>query len=101
MDDIPHKEIEKASASKRAESSASNSDNDDKGDDSSSSSSSFGGPNLKGFSEEQTKALDMMMRKRVGKAIKRSMHYYVKKTILNIQELMHKEFDELKRIGGN
>ena len=78
---------------------ASDASNDDKVNDSSSSSSS-GGPNLEGFSEEQMKAFDMMLRKRVGKAIKRSMPYYVKKTTLNVQELMHNEFDELKRVGG-
>ena len=69
MENTYHKEVEKATTSKRTESLASDASNDDKVNDSSSSSSS-GGPNLEGFSEEQMKAFEMMLRKRVGKAIK-------------------------------
>ncbi|PWA43469.1 Eukaryotic porin/Tom40 [Artemisia annua] len=90
MDDIHHEQVEKATTSKNVEMLAS--DND--------SSSNSGGLNLDGFSEEQSKALDIMLRNRVGKAIKLSMPYYVKETTLNIQKLVPGEFLELKKAGG-
>ena len=60
MDNTHHVEVEKATTSEHAESAANDGD----------SSSSSGGPDLEGFSEEQCRALDRMLRKRVGKAIK-------------------------------
>ena len=98
--DTPHpKEATKATASKHAESSASDGGNDGKGYESSSSSKSED-INFRGFSEEEIKTLDAMLAKRVGKAIKKSMPYYIKKTTQNLRGLMQEEFKEFKKECG-
>ena len=98
--DTPHpKEATKATASKHAESSASDGGNDGKGYESSSSSKSED-INFRGFSEEEIKTLDAMLAKRVGKAIKQSMPYYIKKTTQNLRGLMQEEFKEFKKECG-
>ena len=93
------KEVAKATASKHAETSASDAGNDDKSNEGSSSSST-GGLNFRGFSEEEMKALDSMLAKRVGKAIEQAMPYYVKQTTQNLRELMKEEFKEFKKECG-
>ncbi|PWA68215.1 zinc finger, CCHC-type, Retrotransposon gag domain protein [Artemisia annua] len=98
--DTPHpKEAVKATTSKHAESSASDAGDNDKGYESSSSSSSSEGLNFRGFTKEEMKTLNTMMAKRVGKAIKKSMPYYINKTTENLQKIFQDEIGKLKKSG--
>nr|GFA88959.1 zinc finger, CCHC-type, retrotransposon Gag domain protein [Tanacetum cinerariifolium] len=89
-----HKEVLKASTSKGAELSAS--DARDNG-----SSSSFEDLNFRGFTNEETKVLSLMIRKQVGKTIKNVMPYFINQTTDNlkgeewIEVCTWKEFKEL------
>ncbi|GKD76040.1 zinc finger, CCHC-type, retrotransposon gag domain protein [Tanacetum coccineum] len=70
MVDEHHKEVQKASTSKGAESPIYDATRDENENESSSNSE---GPNYGGFMEAETKALRSMINKQVGKAIKNAM----------------------------
>nr|GEY15547.1 hypothetical protein [Tanacetum cinerariifolium] len=91
-----HREVLKSLTSKRVESSASNADHGDSDDG---SSSSFKDLNFRGFMEEETKALSLMITKKVGKAVKKAMPYYINQTTANIKEMIQKELEEFKMEG--
>ncbi|GKB11225.1 zinc finger, CCHC-type, retrotransposon gag domain protein [Tanacetum coccineum] len=91
-----HKEVLKASTSKRAESPASDVDHGDSDNGSSSSSEDH---NFIGFIEEETKALSSMISKKVRKAVRNVMPYYINQTTDNLKEVIQKELEEFKREG--
>ncbi|PWA47631.1 zinc finger, CCHC-type, Retrotransposon gag domain protein [Artemisia annua] len=98
--DTPHpKEATKATASKHVESSARDASDNEKGYEGSSSSSISEGLNFRGFTKEEMKTLNTMMAKRVGKAIKKSMPYYINKTTENLQKIFQEEIGKLKKSG--
>ncbi|GJU32355.1 putative reverse transcriptase domain-containing protein [Tanacetum coccineum] len=70
MVNVHHKEVLKASTSKRAELSASDAEHDDRDNW---SSSSFEGLNLRGFTDEEIKVLSLMIRKQLA-AIEGAFH---------------------------
>ncbi|GJU07345.1 putative reverse transcriptase domain-containing protein [Tanacetum coccineum] len=70
MVDEHHKEVQKASTSKEAESSINDATRNENENESSSSSEDL---NFRGFTEEETKVLSSMIRKQVGKTIKNVM----------------------------
>nr|GEY78995.1 hypothetical protein [Tanacetum cinerariifolium] len=71
----------------------------DHGDSDDGSSSSFKDLNFRGFIEEETKALSLMITKKVGKAVKKAMPYYINQTTANIKEMIQKELEEFKMEG--
>nr|GEW76268.1 hypothetical protein [Tanacetum cinerariifolium] len=91
-----HKEVLKSSTSKRAESPASDADH---GDSDNGSSSSFEDLNFRGFTEEDTKALSSMISKKVGKAVRNVMPYYINQTTNNFKEVIQKELEEFTMEG--
>ncbi|GJY95832.1 hypothetical protein Tco_0512193 [Tanacetum coccineum] len=91
-----HKEVLKALTSKRVESPASDADH---GDSDNGSSSSFGDYNFIGFVEEETKPLSSMISKKVRKAVRNVMPYYINQTTDNLKEVIQKELEEFKREG--
>ncbi|PWA64230.1 zinc finger, CCHC-type, Retrotransposon gag domain protein [Artemisia annua] len=98
--DTPHpKEATKATASKHVESSASDAGDNEKGYEGSFSSSSSEGLNFRGFTKEEMKTLNTMMAKRLGKAIKKSMSYYINKTTENLKKIFQEEIGKLKKSG--
>ncbi|GJW81552.1 putative reverse transcriptase domain-containing protein [Tanacetum coccineum] len=88
MVDERHKEVQKASASKGAESPMNDATRDESENESSSGSED---PNSGGFTEEEMKALRSMINKQVGKAIKNVMPYYISQTIDNLKEVIKKD----------
>ncbi|GJX79209.1 putative reverse transcriptase domain-containing protein [Tanacetum coccineum] len=96
MVDEHHKEVQKASTSKGAESpiyDATRDENENK------SSSNSKGLNYGGFTEEEMKALRSMINKQVGKAIKNVMPYYISQTTDNLKEVIKRELEEFKKGG--
>ncbi|GKC89544.1 zinc finger, CCHC-type, retrotransposon gag domain protein [Tanacetum coccineum] len=91
-----HKEVLNASTSKGAEPSASDAEHDD--NDNSSSSGSEG-LNYGGFTEDEMKALRSMINKKVGKAIKNVMSYYISQTTNNLKEVIKTELEEFRKGG--
>ncbi|GJY08436.1 putative nucleotidyltransferase, ribonuclease H [Tanacetum coccineum] len=89
-----HKEVLKASTSKGAELSASDEEHDDSDNGSSSSSEDL---NFRGFTDEETKVLSLMIRKQVGKTIKNVMPYFISQTADNLKEIVRKELEEFKK----
>ncbi|GJZ49549.1 putative reverse transcriptase domain-containing protein [Tanacetum coccineum] len=96
MVDEHHKEVQKASTSKRVESLIYDATCDE---NESESSFNFEGLNYEGFTEEETKALRSMINKQVGKAIKNVMSYYISQTTDNLKEVIKRELEEFKRGG--
>ncbi|GKB05145.1 putative reverse transcriptase domain-containing protein [Tanacetum coccineum] len=96
MVDERHKEVQKASTSKGAESPINDATRDESENESSSSSK---GLNYGGFTEEETKALRSMINKQVGKAIKNVMPYYISQTTDNLKEVIKKELEEFRKGG--
>ncbi|GKF46654.1 hypothetical protein Tco_0136456, partial [Tanacetum coccineum] len=78
-----HKEVQKASTSKGAESPIDDPIRDESENESSSDSE---GLKYEGFTEEETKALRSMINKQVGKTIKNVMPYYISQTTDNLKE---------------
>ncbi|GJT89758.1 putative reverse transcriptase domain-containing protein [Tanacetum coccineum] len=91
-----HKEVQKASTSKGAESPIDDAIRDESENESSSDSE---GLNYGGFMEEETKALRSMINKQVGKAIKNVMPYYISRTTENLKEVIKKELEEFRKGG--
>ncbi|GJZ90096.1 putative reverse transcriptase domain-containing protein [Tanacetum coccineum] len=85
MVDEHHKEVQKASTSKGAESPIYDATREENENESSSNSE---GPNYGGFTEEEMKALRSMINKQVGKAINNVMPYYISQTIDNLKEVL-------------
>ncbi|GJY83712.1 zinc finger, CCHC-type, retrotransposon gag domain protein [Tanacetum coccineum] len=96
MVDKHHKEFQKASISKGAESLIYDATRDESENESSSGSE---GLNYGGFTEEETKALRSMINKQVGKAIKNVMPYYISQTTDNLKEVIKKELEEFRKGG--
>ncbi|GKB90511.1 putative nucleotidyltransferase, ribonuclease H [Tanacetum coccineum] len=96
MVDERHKEVQKASTSKGAESLMNDATHDESENESSSGSED---PNSKGFTEEETKALRSMINKQVGKAIKNVMPYYISQTTDNLKEVIKRELEEFRKGG--
>nr|GEU63773.1 reverse transcriptase domain-containing protein [Tanacetum cinerariifolium] len=69
----------------------------DHGDSDDGSYSSFEDLNFKGLMEEETKALSSMITKKVGKAVKKAMPYYINQTTANIKKVIQKELAKFKR----
>nr|GEV44705.1 zinc finger, CCHC-type, retrotransposon Gag domain protein [Tanacetum cinerariifolium] len=93
--DEHREEVLKASTSKGAESPKNDANNDD--DNENGSFSSSGDPNFRGFTKEETKVLSSMIKKKVGKAIKNVMPYYISQTTDNLKEIVRKELEELRK----
>ncbi|GJY81296.1 zinc finger, CCHC-type, retrotransposon gag domain protein [Tanacetum coccineum] len=91
-----HKEVQKASTSKGAESPIDDAIRDESENESSSDSENL---NYRGFTEEGTKALRAMINKQVGKAIKNVMPYYISRTTGNLKEVIKKELEEFRKGG--
>ncbi|GKC83590.1 hypothetical protein Tco_1139307 [Tanacetum coccineum] len=96
MVDEHHKEVQKASTSKGAESPMNDATRDESENESSSGSED---PNSGGFTEEEMKALRSMINKQVGKAIKNVMPYYISQTTDNLKEVIKKELEEFRKGG--
>ncbi|GJU98203.1 zinc finger, CCHC-type, retrotransposon gag domain protein [Tanacetum coccineum] len=94
--DERHKEVQKASTSKGAESPIGDAIHNESENE---SSSDFEGLNYGGFTEEEMKALRSMINKQVGKAIKNVMPFYISQTTNNLKEVIRKELEELKKGG--
>nr|GEW93358.1 zinc finger, CCHC-type, retrotransposon Gag domain protein [Tanacetum cinerariifolium] len=54
---------------------------------------------IKGFTEEEMKALRAMINKEVEKAIKNLMPYYISQTTDNLKEVIKRELEEFKKGG--
>ncbi|GJY01143.1 hypothetical protein Tco_0359295, partial [Tanacetum coccineum] len=91
-----HKEVLKSLTFEIAECSASDAKHGNSDDGSSSSSEDL---NLRGFMEEETKALSSMISNKVGKAVRNAMPYHINQTTYNIKEVIQKELEEYKREG--
>nr|GEZ49997.1 zinc finger, CCHC-type, retrotransposon Gag domain protein [Tanacetum cinerariifolium] len=91
-----HKKVLNASTSKGAEPSASDVEHDDNDNG---SSSGFEGLDYGGFTEEETKALRSMTNKKVRKAIKNVMPYYISQTTDNLKEVIKKELEAFRKCG--
>ncbi|GJY71930.1 zinc finger, CCHC-type, retrotransposon gag domain protein [Tanacetum coccineum] len=91
-----HKEVQKASTSKGAESPIDDAIREESENKSSSDSE---GLNYEGFTEEEMKALRSMINKQVGKTIKNVMPYYISQTIDNLKEVIKKELEEFGKGG--
>nr|GEX32445.1 hypothetical protein [Tanacetum cinerariifolium] len=91
-----HREVLNALTSKGVEPSASGAEHDDNDNG---SSSGFEDLNYGGFTEEETKALRSMINKKVGKAIKNVMLYYISQTTDNLKEVIKKEVEEFRKSG--
>nr|GFA12324.1 hypothetical protein [Tanacetum cinerariifolium] len=89
-----HREVLNALTSKRVKPSASGAKHDDNDNG---SSSGFEDLNYGGFTEEETKALRSMINKKVGKAIKNVMLYYISQTTDNLKEVIKKEVEEFRK----
>ncbi|GJY11599.1 zinc finger, CCHC-type, retrotransposon gag domain protein [Tanacetum coccineum] len=96
MVDEHHLEVQKASTSKGVESPI---DDATLNDNENGSSFSFECPNFRGFTDEETKVLNSMIKKQVGKAIKNVMPFYISKKTDNLKEIFQKELAEFKRGG--
>ncbi|GKA74813.1 putative reverse transcriptase domain-containing protein [Tanacetum coccineum] len=96
MVDEHHPEVQKASTSKGVESPI---DDSNHNDNENGSSSSFEGPNFRGFKDEETKVLNLMIKKQVRKEIKNIMLFYIIQTTDNLQEIIQKELAKFKRGG--
>ncbi|GJU98207.1 putative reverse transcriptase domain-containing protein [Tanacetum coccineum] len=96
MVDERHKEVQKASTSKGAESPIGDAIRDESENESFSNSE---GINYGGFMEEEMKALRSMINRQVGKAIKNVMPFYISQTTNNLKEVIRKELEELKKGG--
>ncbi|GKA13459.1 hypothetical protein Tco_0693105 [Tanacetum coccineum] len=96
MVDEHHPEVQKASTSKGVESPI---DDATLNDNENGSSSSSECPNFRGFTNEETKVLNSMIKKQVGKAIKNVMPFYISQTTDNLKEIIQKELAEFKRGG--
>ncbi|GKD90679.1 zinc finger, CCHC-type, retrotransposon gag domain protein [Tanacetum coccineum] len=94
MVDEHHKEVQKASTSKGAESPIYDATHDENENESSSNSE---GLNYGGFTEEKMKALRSMINNQVGKAIKNVMPYYISQTTNNLKEVIKRELEEFKK----
>ncbi|GJZ58977.1 zinc finger, CCHC-type, retrotransposon gag domain protein [Tanacetum coccineum] len=94
--DERHKEVQKASTSKGAESPIGDAIHNESENE---SSSDFEGLNYGGFTEEEMKALRSMINRQVGKAIKNVMPFYISQTTNNLKEVIRKELEELKKGG--
>nr|GEV08125.1 hypothetical protein [Tanacetum cinerariifolium] len=70
---------------------------DDLGD--SGSSSSFEDLKFRGFTDEETIVLSLMISRQVGKAIKNVMPYYISPTTDNLKGVIQKELEEFKKEG--
>nr|GEX42693.1 zinc finger, CCHC-type, retrotransposon Gag domain protein [Tanacetum cinerariifolium] len=96
MVDEHHPKVQKASTSKGVESpidDVTHNDNENK------SSSSSEGLNFRGFMNKETKVLNSMIRKQVGKEINNVMPFYISQTTDNLKEIIQKELAEFKRGG--
>ncbi|GJV40829.1 zinc finger, CCHC-type, retrotransposon gag domain protein [Tanacetum coccineum] len=96
MVDERHKEVQKASTSKGAESPIGDAIHNESENE---SSSDFEGLNYGGFTAEEMKALRSMINRQVGKAIKNVMPFYIIQTTNNLKEVIRKELEELKKGG--
>ncbi|GJX97969.1 hypothetical protein Tco_0354988 [Tanacetum coccineum] len=98
MVDERHKEVQKASTSKGAESPIGDAIHNESENE---SSSDFEGLNYGGFTEEEMKALRSMINRQVGKAIKNVMPFYISLTTNNLKEVMviKKELEEFRKGG--
>nr|GEY10422.1 putative reverse transcriptase domain-containing protein [Tanacetum cinerariifolium] len=96
MVDKLHKEVQKASTSKGAETQIGDAIRDKSENE---SSSDFEGLNYGGFTEEETKALRSMINRQVGKAIKNVMPFYISQITDNLKEVIRKELEEFKKGG--
>ncbi|GJR12911.1 zinc finger, CCHC-type, retrotransposon gag domain protein [Tanacetum coccineum] len=97
MVDEHHKEVQKASTSKGAESPIYDATRDENENESSSNSE---GLNYRGSTEEDIKALRSMINKQVGKAIKNVIPYYISQTTDNLKEVNKRELEEFKKCGS-
>nr|GEW17743.1 zinc finger, CCHC-type, retrotransposon Gag domain protein [Tanacetum cinerariifolium] len=91
-----HLEVQKASTSKGVESPINDATHNDNENDFASSSE---GLNFRGFTDEETKILNSMIRKQVGKAIENLISFYISQTTDNLKEIIQKELAEFKRGG--
>ncbi|GJQ96551.1 putative reverse transcriptase domain-containing protein [Tanacetum coccineum] len=91
-----HKEVKKASSSKGAESLIYDATRDENENESSSNSE---GLNSGGLTEEEMKALRLMINKQVGKTIKNVMPYYISQKTDNLKEVIKRELEEFKKGG--
>ncbi|GJZ26802.1 hypothetical protein Tco_0571055 [Tanacetum coccineum] len=80
-----HKEVLKALTSKGAKHSASDTEHVDNDNG---SSSSFEDLNFRGFTDEETKVLSLVIRKQVGKTIKNVMPYFISQTTNNLKRVL-------------
>ncbi|GJW94810.1 hypothetical protein Tco_0174482 [Tanacetum coccineum] len=96
MIDERHKDVQKASTSKGAESPMNDATRDESENESSSGSED---PKSGEFTEEETKALRSMINKQVGKAIKNVMSYYISQTTDNLKEVIKRELEEFRKGG--
>nr|GEZ91306.1 zinc finger, CCHC-type, retrotransposon Gag domain protein [Tanacetum cinerariifolium] len=96
MVDKHHKEVQKASTSKEAESSINEATHYENENESSTKSE---GLNYGGFTKEETKALRSMINKQVGKEIKNVMSYYISQTTGNLKEVIKMELEEFRKSG--
>ncbi|GJT21520.1 zinc finger, CCHC-type, retrotransposon gag domain protein [Tanacetum coccineum] len=96
MVDEHHKEVQKASTSKGAESPINDTTRNENENDSSFSSEDL---NFRRFTEEETKVLSSMINKQVGKAIKNVMSYYISQTTKNLKEVIQRELEGFRKEG--
>nr|GEV02622.1 hypothetical protein [Tanacetum cinerariifolium] len=94
MVDKHHKEVQKSSTSKGAESPINDATHDENENE---SASNFEGLNYGGFTEEETKTLRSMINKQVGKAIKNVIPYFISQTTKNLKEVIKKELEEFRK----
>nr|GEY95421.1 hypothetical protein [Tanacetum cinerariifolium] len=71
-------------------------EHDDRDNRSSSSSKDL---NFKGFTDEETKVLSLMIRKQVGKTIKNVMPYFISQTTDKLKEIVRMKLEEFKKGG--
>nr|GEU52697.1 hypothetical protein [Tanacetum cinerariifolium] len=91
-----HEKALKASSSKGVESPTNDADNER---NENGSSYDFEDLNFGGFTEEETKVLELKIRKQVGKAIKNVMHFYISQTTDNLKEVIRKELEDFRKGG--
>ncbi|GJX71143.1 hypothetical protein Tco_0308314 [Tanacetum coccineum] len=96
MVDELHQEVQKASTSKGVGSPI---DDATYNDNENGYSSSSEGPNFRGFTDEETKVLNLMIRKQVGTKIKNVMPFYISQTTDNLKEIIQNDLVEFKRGG--
>ncbi|GJX82468.1 putative nucleotidyltransferase, ribonuclease H [Tanacetum coccineum] len=98
MATIRNKEVLKVTTFKHAGTTANVANRVNSDDDS--SSSSFEDLNFRQFSKDEKDALNVIIARRVGKALKRAIPFFISKTLDIMKEQIRKEVVELKKEGG-